>query len=152
MARKLANDRRILCASPNYLKQWGEPKTPEDLKFHNCITLFGLEHWSFAQRGQKYKVKVNGNFRTDNGEAIRDACVQGLGITINSTWSAYQQLMSGDLVEILSHYPLVSNTAIWAVYPSSRQLAPKIRAFIDYFFTHFGETPYWENNSKQPTL
>jgi len=148
IARKLAKDRRILCASPDYLKHYGEPKTPQDLKSHNCITLFGLEYWYFMQKGQNYKVKVNGNFRTDNGEAIRDACVQGLGVTINSTWSAYRQLMRGELVEVLSHYPLVSNTAIWAVYPSSRQLAPKVRAFIDYFSTCFGETPYWENNSQ----
>ena len=153
IARKLSDDRRILCASPEYLARHGEPKTPQDLKFHNCITLFGLDHWRFnvpkKQRAQTLDVKVSGNFRTDNGDAIRDACVLGLGITINSTWSVYQELASGELVEVLGQYPLVSNTAIWAVYPSSRQLAPKVRAFIDFYFQHFGETPYWEQ--KKPS-
>ena len=152
IARKLANDRRILCASPDYLATHGEPETPHDLKYHNCITLFGLNHWNFKQNEKKHCEKVKGNFRTDNGEAIRDACAQGLGITINSTWSAYRQLINRELVEILTNYPLISNTAIWAVYPSSRQLAPKVRAFIDYFSAYFGETPYWEKLIKQSSL
>ncbi len=148
IARKLSEDRRILCASPCYIEKHGEPETPQDLKSHNCITLFGLDHWNFRRGDQKYNLKVTGNFRTDNGEAIRDACSQGLGITINSTWSAYRQLISGELIEVLNHYTLISNTAIWAVYPSSRQLAPKVRAFINYFSGYFGETPYWERKIK----
>lgn len=152
IARKLSDDRRILCASPDYLTNKGEPKSPQELTRHNCITLFGLDHWHFEYQGHKSSIKVKGNFRTDNGEAIRDACMQGLGITINSTWSAYQQLISGELVEILNHYPLVSNTAIWAVYPSSRQLAPKVRAFINYFIHYFGEEPYWENEIKRSAM
>lgn len=144
IARKLAEDRRILCASPDYLKDFGEPETPAELKSHNCITLFGLDSWRFKMPGRISSVKVKGNFRTDNGEAIRDACVQGMGITINSAWSAYRHLANGAMVAILKDYPVVSDTAIWAVYPSSRQLAPKVRAFIDYFSRYFGDIPYWD--------
>lgn len=149
IARKLADDRRILCASPAYLAAHGEPESPQDLMSHNCISLFGLDHWHFEYRGHTSSIKVSGNFRTDNGEVIRDACVQSLGITVNASWSAYQQLISGELVEVLKSYPLVSKTAIWAVYPSSRQLAPKVRAFINYFSDHFGEQPHWESAIKQ---
>ena len=144
VARKLAPDNRVLCASPDYLKQFGEPQTPEDLKNHQCITLMGLENWQFQSPSGKQTIKAQGNLRTDNGEAVRDACINGLGITVNSSWSAYQQLKTGQLTQILGDYPLVSNTAIWAVYPSSRLLAPKVRAFIDYFVQHFGDTPYWD--------
>lgn len=149
VARKLTLDKRILCASPSYLEEYGTPNTPKDLLSHNCITLIGLENWLFrasddAEGQEKIKVKVKGNFRTDNGEAIRDACAQGIGITINSTWSAREQLNKGELIEVLPNYPLVSQTDIWAVYPSSRQLAPKVRAFIDYFSAYFGEVPYWD--------
>lgn len=144
IARKLAPDNRILCASPHYLAKYGEPKSPDELSFHQCITLMGLENWSFQSEKGQFNIKVKGKFRTDNGEAVRDACTNGLGITINSRWSAYQQVKSGELVQILKDYPLVSNTAIWAVYPSSRLLAPKVRAFIDYFSEYFGDTPYWE--------
>ncbi len=144
VARKLAPDNRVLCASPDYLKQFGEPQTPDDLKDHQCITLMGLENWQFQSASGQQTIKAKGNLRTDNGEAVRDACINGLGITVNSSWSAYQQLKTGQLTQILSDYPLISNTAIWAVYPSSRLLAPKVRAFIDYFVQHFGNTPYWD--------
>ncbi|TYK64666.1 LysR family transcriptional regulator [Colwellia echini] len=144
IAKKLATDSRRLCASPEYIAKYGEPKDPDELIHHQCITLMGLDNWVFdTPTGQK-KVKVKGSFRTDNGEAIRDACVNGLGITVNSSWSAYQELNSGKLLHILKDFPLVSNTDIWAVYPSSRLLAPKVRAFIDYFANHFGNSPYWD--------
>ncbi|GAA6205959.1 LysR family transcriptional regulator [Thalassotalea sp. SU-HH00458] len=146
IARKLTTDKRILCASPKYIAEFGMPETPYDLKNHNCITLMGLDNWTFQQKKETFTIKVKGNFRTDNGEAIRDGCVKGLGITVNSTWSAYKQLLNGELVEVLPDYPLLSQTAIWAVYPSSRQLAPKVRAFIDYLTEHFNEKPYWDQD------
>jgi DNA-binding transcriptional LysR family regulator len=146
IAKKLATDNRILCASPEYIAKYGTPKSPKDLINHQCIQFIGLNNWSFHSPKGQINIKAKGNFSTDNGEAIRDACINGLGITINSTWSVYQQIQSGELVQILSDYPLVSQTAIWAVYPSSRLLAPKVRAFIDYFYQHFGDIPYWEND------
>lgn len=144
VARKLANDKRIVCASPKYLAQAEPLINPQQLDQHNCITLMGLDNWHFLSNGKMSNIKVTGNFRTDNGEAIRDACIEGLGITILSTWTAYQQLKSGELVEVLPEHTLDSHTAIWAVYPSSRLLAPKVRAFIDYFSEYFGDTPYWD--------
>jgi DNA-binding transcriptional LysR family regulator len=144
IARKLANDRRVLCASPEYLRKFGEPSSPEDLREHQCIRLTGLETWIFDSPRGPISVKPKGRVRSDNGECVRDACVSGVGITINSTWSAYEQLQRGELVQVLGDYPLVSDTAIWAVYPSSRLLAPKVRVFIDYFAERFEGTPYWD--------
>lgn len=144
IARKLASDKRILCASPEYLQHYGEPKTPQDLRNHQCITLIGLDSWGFDTPEGIHTIKAKGTFRTDNGEAIRDACVAGLGITICSTWNAYLHLQRGELVQVLPDYPLVSDTALWAVYPSSRLLAPKVRAFIDFFAERYGEMPYWD--------
>lgn len=144
IARKLTKDNRILCASPDYLSQYGEPKSPNDLNNHQCITLMGMDNWVFQTKKGQISIKVKGNFRTDNGEAVRDACINGLGITINSSWSAYKHINSGELVPILRDYPLISDTAIWAVYPSSRLLAPKVRAFIDYLSGVFGDKPYWD--------
>jgi DNA-binding transcriptional LysR family regulator len=89
-------------------------------------------------------MRASGSFRTDNGDAMRDACIDGLGVSINSIWSVYKQLQKGELVEILQDYPLVMNASIWAVYPSSRLIAPKVRAFIDYFAEYYGQPPYWE--------
>ncbi|WP_020207608.1 LysR family transcriptional regulator [Gilvimarinus chinensis] len=150
IARKLAPDNRILCASPDYLAEYGTPQTPQELTDHHCLTLTGLDTWSFSGPAGNQVIKVKSRLRTDNGEAVRDACALGLGITINSTWSAYQHLQQGSLIHILQDYPLVSNTALWAVYPSSRQLAPKVRAFIDYFAAVFTDHPYWDRLSKTP--
>lgn len=144
IARKLAADSRIVCASPAYLTKYGEPHSPQDLKNHQCITLTGLEHWIFAGENGELVVKPKGNLSADNGEAIRDACVNGVGITVCSKWIAYQQLQENKLIPVLRNYPLATDTAIWAIYPSARQVAPKIRAFIDYCKQYFGETPYWE--------
>lgn len=144
IARKLAADNRILCASPEYLKKFGEPKTPEELNDHQCINLTGLENWAFETPKGQVTIKTRGRFKSDNGEAVRDACVDGIGITINSKWIAYKHLESGELIQILKDFPLVSDTAIWAVYPSSQLLAPKVRVFIDYFSELFAYPPYWD--------
>lgn len=144
IARKLATDTRIVCASPEYLARFGEPTTPEELYNHQCIRLMGLENWAFDLPAGHTTIKTKGRLRTDNGEAMRDAAVDGLGITISSTWNVYKQLERGALVPILKDYPLVSEAAIWAVYPSSRLLATKVRTFIDYFSLEFGGVPYWD--------
>ncbi|MCV2403545.1 LysR family transcriptional regulator [Marinomonas sp. C2222] len=144
IARKLATDTRVVCASPDYIRLHGQPKTPKDLRDHQCISLAGFEHWQFDTPEGKQTIKVHGNFRADHGEAVKDACVQGLGLTICSTWIAYEELRKGSLVKVLTDFPLVSETDIWAVYPSSRQLAPKVRAFIDYFSSVYGTSPYWD--------
>jgi DNA-binding transcriptional LysR family regulator len=144
IARKLAPDDRIICASPDYLIKYGKPVTPQDLNDHQCNSLIGLENWTFQTEAGPVTVKANGPFRTDNGEALRDAAIGGIGLAIASTWCVYDKLKSGELVRVLDDYPLTSEPSIWAVYPSSRLLAPKVRAFIDYFSEHYGTPPYWD--------
>ncbi|WP_261817227.1 LysR family transcriptional regulator [Vibrio gallicus] len=144
IARKLADDKRIVCASPAYLEQHGIPQHPSELKEHDCVQLTGLESWVFNTDEQTLSVKIPGRLRIDNGEAVRDACRDGLGIAMCSTWCVYQELQKGELIPILEHTPLASTSALWAVYPSSRLLAPKVRAFIDYFVDYFGSPPYWD--------
>jgi DNA-binding transcriptional LysR family regulator len=145
IAKKLASDRRIICASPAYLKQHGTPKHPNDLKDHQCINIIGIENWLFSVDDKVIDIKTSGKIRTDNGDAIRELCVAGHGITMNSMWSVYQQIKSGELIEILTDTPYKSDTAIWVLYPSSRFVAPKVRAFIDFFSDYFGEPPYWDH-------
>lgn len=143
IARKLAPDQRIVCASPDYIAKFGEPATPLELQLHDCVVLAGLDKWIFKSEQGDIDVKVQGRFRTDNGETLRDACVQGMGIAVNSKWSVYEHLERGSLVQVLKDHPLVSDTAIWAVYPSARQLAPKVRAFIDYFSQVYSDRREW---------
>jgi len=144
VARKLTRDHRIVCASPEYIKKHGEPSTPQELLNHQCINLIGIDSWQFNTPDGPKKIKAKGAIRIDNGESTRDACIHGAGITMSSIWCAYKALQTGEVVQVLKDYPVVSDTAIWAVYPSSRLLAPKVRAFIDYFKDYYGDTPYWE--------
>lgn len=148
IARKLAPDRRVVVASPSYLDEFGVPEKPQDLIQHQCINLIGLDNWMFRSEEGVVSVKTSGRLRCDNGDAMRDATTGGLGISINSIWSAYEQLESGELVEILQNYPLAMDASIWAVYPSSRLIALKVRAFIDYFSDYFGQPAYWETKLK----
>ena len=145
IARKLAPDRRILTASPDYLSRYGEPETLADLTDHRCITLIGLDSWSFHTPSGVEVIKVHSHLRTDHGLAMRDACVNGMGIAMNASWSVYEYLLDGSLVEILPDYPEASNAALWAVFPSSRLIPPKVRVFIDYFSARYGEVPYWDS-------
>ncbi len=143
IARKLASDERILCASPEYLAQYGEPKVPKDLHSHQCLNLMGLDNWIFETKNGPVSIKPKGQFRTDHGETVRDACAEGLGITVNSRWCAYKHLDQGSLVHVLKDYPLKSDTAIWALYPSSRLVAPKVSVFIDYLTKQFKSLNEW---------
>lgn len=145
VARKIASDSRIICASPAFIEQFGEPDIFDDLKNFKCVGLMGTDELVFDVVEGLQTIKPEYIARMDNGEAVRDACITGMGIAMCSVWCAYKQLRSGELVQILKNQPLASNTDIWAVYPSSRLLAPKVRAFIDYFIEQFGDYPYWEN-------
>lgn len=145
VARKLTRDQRIICASPQYIKKHGEPSTPQDLLKHQCINLIGIDSWVFNTPDGLIKIKGKGAIRIDNGESTRDACIGGAGLTLCSIWCAYKALKEGSLVQVLKDYPVESDTAIWAVYPSSRLLAPKVRAFIDHFKDYYGDVPYWED-------
>ncbi|UYI45975.1 LysR family transcriptional regulator [Vibrio natriegens] len=144
VARRLAPDRRIVVASPAYIEEFGTPEKPQDLLNHQCINLMGFDNWVFKTEGGNLSVKTSGRFRCDNGDAMRDATVGGLGFSINSTWSVYKQLQSGELVEVLQDSPLDMDSSIWAVYPSSRLIALKVRAFIDYFAEYFEQPVYWD--------
>lgn len=146
VARKLANDKRIICASPEYIEKYGEPKCPKDLKDHQCINLTGGETWSFQTKCGLMNIKTRGRFKTDNGDAMRDATCDGLGLSINSRWSSYKELKEGRLIQVLKDYPLASDYGIWAVYPSSRLLAPKVRVFIDYLVKCYQAPVYWDQD------
>jgi DNA-binding transcriptional LysR family regulator len=143
VSRKLAPDKRIICVSPDYLDRYGAPNSPYELASHRCVILRGFEKWNFIEGDELRSIGVTGQLIVDNGEAMRDACVAGMGIAINSTWSVCDRLRKGSLVRVLQDYPIVE-ASISAVYPVGRLVSPKTRVFIDFFVDRFGSPPYWD--------
>ncbi|WP_261818125.1 LysR substrate-binding domain-containing protein [Vibrio gallicus] len=111
---------------------------------HSCIRQTGLEAWTFKTPIGLKTIKVQPHIQIDQGEAIRDAAIDSLGIAMCSESLVYKQIQSGSLIEVLPDFPLHDDASIWAVYPSSRLLASKVRAFVDYFSEYYGVPPYWE--------
>ncbi|TFW10768.1 LysR family transcriptional regulator [Massilia arenosa] len=145
VARKLAPSRMVVCAAPSYLATHGAPRTPADLAQHECLVLGSWNPWTFHNPdGSTATVRVSGRLQSDNGEACRDAAVDGLGISLQSTWSVYQHLRAGTLVRVLADYPVELDAQISAVYLNRQYLPPKTQAFIDFFAARFGPEPYWD--------
>ena len=145
VARRIAPDRRVLVASPGYLDRRGRPCLPTDLDTHECLVVGTLDRWSFRGRGGEIIDKrITPALRIDDGGAVRDAACAGLGIALMASWCAADELRSGALVPVLTDYPLISTQTLWALYPSSRELAPKVRVFMDWLVARFWPEPYWD--------
>lgn len=148
VARRIAANRRVLCASPDYLCRRGQPKVPQDLQDHECLLLFGSsgrqDVWRLHDAdGKEMPVRVRGRFESNLGELLRDASVAGEGIAIHSLWHIADDLRAGRLQVVLPDYPLAT-TAISAVMPQRRQVPPRVRAFVDFLVDEFGDNPPWE--------
>ena len=133
---KLMTNHKIVCASPSYIKKYGEPKKPQDLLQHNCL-IFGENNiWQFKDKTTREVFKMHdmkGNIRCDNGEIIKELVMSGLGITLKSSRDAVDEIKSGKLVSILQDYEIVDKTQFYAVYPSTKYMSPTVRAFIEFF-------------------
>jgi len=145
-ARKLAPNRRVVCASPEYLRVHGAPRTPEDLPQHNCLTSPDFQmNWEYTARdGRRDMVRVSGRYACDNWEVLREWAVAGLGVALKSTWDVRRHLEDGSLVPLLPGYDFGTDVAIYAVYPHRRYLPAKTRVFIDFLAESFGPEPYWD--------
>jgi DNA-binding transcriptional LysR family regulator len=130
--RLLMHSLQVTVASPSYLAKHGTPKTPEDLKHHNCIVgRFGPE-WTFRRsNGRRFAVRVQGNTVINSGDALREAAVAGLGIIQGTWWLVRQDIEHGDVQSILTDYAL-EGTPISLLYPGNRHLPRKTRAFLDF--------------------
>ncbi|GAB2581524.1 LysR family transcriptional regulator [Dyella jejuensis] len=148
VARKLAINRRVLCASPDYLRRFGMPRTPEELAAHECLMLVGSvgrqDVWRLHDaQGHLHTVRVNGRFESSLGELLRDAALAGQGIAHHSTWHVCNDLREGRLELVLPNYT-IADTGIYAVMPQRRLLPLRVRAFVDFLAEQFGDVPPWE--------
>jgi DNA-binding transcriptional LysR family regulator len=147
IARNLAPCRFVVCATPAYLERHGTPTVPQDLTGHNCLiyTYRNEPEWCFTDAsGDRITVKLNGSFHANNGDALRAAALEGLGILGSPTFIIGDDLRNGRLVPILTEFTFRSAT-VNAVYPHRRHLSPKVRVFVDFVAQRFGPEPYWDS-------
>lgn len=147
IAKKLAPNRLVVCASPAYLAEHGTPLHPDDLTQHQCIALNGRHHWKFESDSTPndiINIRVSGRLSCDSGEVLRDAALSGLGITMHSTWAVGDDIKNGSLVPVLEKFPIAEKMSVWAVYMNKNFMPPKAQVFIDFFATRFGGVPYWD--------
>jgi DNA-binding transcriptional LysR family regulator len=147
VARKLATNRSVLCASPAYLKRHGMPRRIEDLRKHECVLFPALAPkgvWTLRRDRRKYSVPVAGVFETDEMDVVRAAVATGLGIGILPLYMVGDALREGQLVPLLRQFQVVPESGIYLVYLPNRTLSSRVRVLIDFLAERFGPIPSWE--------
>ncbi len=153
IARRLFDVRAVVCASPNYLNLHGTPQSPDDLRDHQCLVYSNLadpNKWGFEDRdGNKGTVKVSRVMTASSGDFLANAAAHGMGVVIQPTFIASQAIRSGKLVPVLTDYSWPISPA-YAVYPPTRHLSYRVRAFIDFLAEKFAGIPQWDRDCAPP--
>ena len=143
IARRIGSAVRQVVASADYLARRGEPQHPSELVDHECIIFTRRANavdWRFDGPDGACTVRVSGRFRSDSGEAVREAVLAGIGISVLPAWLFPRAIVSGAVRPILTAWASPS-APIQAVYPSRRHLAPRTRAVIDFLVEQFSADP-----------
>lgn len=138
--------KRIICAAPEALKRFGEPKAPSDLSDLPCLHYGNLptgKTWRLIGPDGAVDTRVNGVMCSNNGEVLRDAAVKGLGFTKLPTFIVGAELQEGRLISVLPDYTAPS-IFLTLLYPPNRHLAARIRLLVQFFYERFGDRPYWD--------
>jgi DNA-binding transcriptional LysR family regulator len=154
IARRLFDVRAVVCGSPHYLSVHGEPKTPADLVNHQCLVYSNLidpDKWEYEGRdGNRNTVKVNSVMSASSGDFLSNAAAHGMGLVIQPTFIASAAIRSGKLTPVLTDYTWPISPA-YAVYPPTRHLSYRVRAFIDFLVDKFAGTPQWDRDCETLT-
>jgi DNA-binding transcriptional LysR family regulator len=149
VARKLASNRRVICAAPSYLERHGTPARPDDLLRHNCLRLSTVPLWNDWELGEgkaKRVYRVKGSLEVNSADAVYHAALAGLGIARLSSYLVGPDIRAGRLVRLLPAY-CQEDSSILAIYLDRRNLPAKVRAFIDFLAERLGPVPPWEREA-----
>lgn len=142
---RLGDNRRVVVGSPDYLARRGTPNHPDELARHDCLVLTQHRGWVFRNPDNAdapYTIKVEGRFQCNDGAVLREWVVGGEGLAWRSFWEVGADIAEGRLVEVLSTFA-APPMGIYAVFPSRRQLALRVRLLIDFLKHHYGVPGYW---------
>ena len=147
IARSLGTSQRVVCGSPAYFKKFGTPKSPEELRNHNCLVNLSLaprDQWQFnIPGGETMTIKVQGTLQANVADALRIAALSGLGLVILPTYMVGPDIRKSRLQAVLTEY-VPAPLEIHAVYPHRKHLSAKVRTFVDFLHDRFHPKPYWE--------
>lgn len=139
IARRLADNHRVLCASPEYLARRGTPRTPSDLRTHDCLAIKERDHplgvWRLHGDGREQTIRVSGPLSSNNGEVALRWALDGRGIVLRSMWQAAPLLEDGRLIQVLPGCVQPAN--VWAVYPVRLERSAKLRVAVEFLAQWF---------------
>ncbi len=134
-SKKVRDNRRIVCASPDYLARQGVPQHPDDLVHHNCIVIrYGIrtvQDWGFIVDGRRKTYRVSGNRTANNGDLVRHWCLLGKGLVYKSEWDVRNDLDRGALVPVLEAFETPPNW-LRIIYPAGAVQPRRVRLLMDY--------------------
>lgn len=145
IARKIADNQRLLCASPAYVALHGEPKTPADLAQHNFISIrqggeaYGVIKLTKGRQGKAETVKTRGNLTTNDGSIAVQWALDGHGILLRAEWDIRHHLAQGQLLQLMPQFH-TPDADIYAIYPAQHKSAARVRAFVDFVAEAFKTT------------
>ncbi|ABI87550.1 LysR family transcriptional regulator [Burkholderia ambifaria] len=145
VARRVADNRRILAASPDYLKAHGRPTQPEELERHNCLVFAypGLLQsiWPLRRGRREKPIAVSGTLCSDNGDVLHAWCLAGLGISLRETWDIHEELRDGRLVRVLPDWEATPSKI--SIVRARREPVPRrLTAFSDFLFDRWQQAPW----------
>ncbi|MBU1209995.1 MAG: LysR family transcriptional regulator [Alphaproteobacteria bacterium] len=132
IAKRLADDPMIIVASPDYLKLNGTPTTPQDLERHSCLVHADICHWPFRRKSADRSVRVGGRMRSNDIGLLRRAARDGLGLVRVSAALVDDDVKAGYLVPVLTEFDTSGDSAVWAIFPRTKHMLPRLRAFLDF--------------------
>ena len=147
---RLADNRRLCVASPDYLKRAGTPAHPSELARHECLTLSSdasqTRGWAFLVDGEVTHLRPGGRLDCSDGQVLHRWCVQGLGIAWRSTWEVEGDIAAGRLVPLLETFAAPPN-GIYAVFPHAKHLPLRARLWIDFIKHSFADPARWRSTT-----
>ena len=147
---RLADNRRLCVATPDYLARHGVPKQPSDLARFDCLSLSSdasqTRGWAFkvpkADGCEVVYLKPSGPLDCSDGQVLHDWCLRGWGIAWRSTWEVEAEIAEGKLVSVLEDFAAPPN-GIYAVFPQRKHLALRVRLWIDFLKLHYSRAGFW---------
>jgi DNA-binding transcriptional LysR family regulator len=142
---KLADNKRVVVASPAYIKRHGKPTSLDDLAKHNCLAISSdgsQRGWTFRQNGKNVTLKTTGNMACNDGAVLHEWALSGKGLAWRSMWEVGAAIESGALLTVLDEFAAPGND-IYAVFAQRRHLPLRIRAFVDFLRHAYAQPDYW---------